>query len=355
MTNERIILHCDINNFFASVACLENPTLVGFPVVVGGSEKSRKGIVLAKNMEAKLLGIKTGMPLFKARELIPTLITVGSDFGKYSEYSKKIKEIYIRYTPQVESFGMDECWLDITGCMKYLQKHKTPLQIAHEIRKTVKSETGLTISVGLSFTKVFAKLGSDYKKPDAVTEITRDNYKTFVWNMPVRELMGVGRKTNKVLEKLSVYTIGDLAKADTSALKKTLGVMGVRLQKEALGEGDTYVEEYLAHSPAKSVGRGTTTPNDLTSTPQVKEYIKKLSDEVGAKLQKNNQLASGVALKIKDNQFNSFIRQKALKAPTAEPAEIAKTASELFTENYNLTTDLPIRALRVTAINLLDL
>ena len=220
---EKIILHSDLNNFYASVECLLHPELRDKYVAVCGSQEDRHGIVLAKNGRAKAKGVKTGEAIWEAKKKCPELVIVPPTFSEYAKYSKIVREIYKRYTNQIEPFGMDECWLDVTGSTRLFG---SGVNIAHEIRKAVKDETGLTVSIGVSFNKIFSKLGSDLKKPDAVTVITKQNYKTVVWSLKANELLGVGRATSKKLASMGIFTIGDIANTPADVLQKKLGKFG---------------------------------------------------------------------------------------------------------------------------------
>ena len=224
------VLHCDLNNFYASVAVLLDPSLAGKPVAVCGDPKKRHGIVLAKSMPAKLKGVQTGEAIWQAQKKCPDLVLVAPQYDKYVYYSKKVREIYARYTDRIESFGIDECWLDVTGSTRLFG---SPEKIAYEIKEAVKNEIGLTISVGVSFTKVFAKLGSDMKKPDAVTVISPENFKEKIWKLPASEMLYVGRRVAEKLALLNIHTIGELANADRSLLRAHFGIVGDKMAGSA--------------------------------------------------------------------------------------------------------------------------
>lgn len=208
---DRTILHCDMNNFYASVECLYNPALRGKPVAVGGDVEARHGIILAKNYEAKKYGVQTGEALWQAKQKCPGLTIVPPSFEKYLRFSRLAREIYGCYTDRIESFGLDECWLDLTGSERLFGGGKA---VADKLRERIKFELGVTISVGVSHNKIFAKLGSDMKKPDATTVITRENYKDVVWPLPVSDLLFVGPATTRKLARYGIHTIGQLAQAD---------------------------------------------------------------------------------------------------------------------------------------------
>lgn len=228
---QRVILHCDMNNFYASVECMLNPELKNKPVAVCGSVEERHGIVLAKNYAAKAFGVSTGEAIWQAKQKCQDLVIVEPHYEQYIKFSKLAREIYGRYTDQIEPYGMDECWLDVTGsgCMG------TGFEIADEIRRTVKFELGLTISAGVSFNKIFAKLGSDMKKPDAITCIEADSFREKIWCLPAADLLGVGRATEKVLSGYGIHTIGELAATSDDFLKCRLGKNGLAIKKYAMG------------------------------------------------------------------------------------------------------------------------
>ena len=274
---ERTILHVDLNNFFASVECKYRPELKDGYMAVCGSVEDRHGIVLAKNQKAKNMGVKTGMTIKEAESLCPNIVFVEAHHDRYIEWSKKVKKIYSEYSDRVESFGIDESWIDVTNSLKLFGSGKT---IADEIRKRVREEFDLTVSVGVSFNKVFAKLGSDIKKPDATTVITRLNYKTLVWKMPVSDLLFVGRATLSKLKRVGINTIGDLAQADLEYITKYLGKWGEVLWGYANGNDETPVLKETESEEIKSVGNSITCYRDLTDEEDVKIMFSSLCDSV---------------------------------------------------------------------------
>ena len=257
---QRVILHCDMNNFYASVECMLNPELKNKPVAVCGSVEERHGIVLAKNYAAKAFGVSTGEAIWQAKQKCRNLVVVPPHFEEYIKYSKLARNVYQRYTDQVESYGIDECWLDVTGSSSL---KGDGLLIAQEISRRMKSELGITVSVGVSLNKIFAKLGSDYKKPDAITTMYKSEYKQKAWSLPVADLLYVGKSTNRKLALFGIKTIGDLARADEDVLNSHLGKMGSILWSFANGYDDSPVKLENTHAPIKSVGNSTTTPKDL--------------------------------------------------------------------------------------------
>ena len=276
----RTILHSDLNNFYASVEVMKNPDYRDVPLVVTGSVEDRHGIVLAKNQLAKNLGVKTGEVLWEARRKCgENLVRVTADFYSYNRVSKAVKAIYGRFTNHIESFGIDECWLDVTDSVKNFGNGE---EIAEKIRKAVKEEIGVTVSIGVSFNKIFAKLGSDMKKPDAITVIDKNNYKETVWKLPAKDLLYVGRATEKKLKSIGISTIGDIANTDVKILTSLLGVWGKTLHTYANGEDDTPVAD--VRSVAKSIGNSLTDYKDLTNFDEVKTLILLISESVSSRL-----------------------------------------------------------------------
>lgn len=298
----RNILHCDMNNFYASVECMLDPTLKKYPIAVCGSVEERHGIVLAKNYKAKAFDVKTGDAVWQAKQKCKDLVVVPPHYEEYIKYSKLARSVYERYTDQVEPYGMDECWLDISGTEKIFG---SPEKVANEIRETMKFELGLTISVGVSFNKIFAKLGSDMKKPDAVTVIAKDTFREQIWKLPAADLLGVGRATQRVLDSYYIRTIGDLANTDPEFLRQRLGKNGVALWNYANGNDLTLVAKKDFVSPIKSVGHGITTVADLEKPEQVWPVFLELTQDIGHKLRVHGLSAEGVAIHIRDNTLDT--------------------------------------------------
>lgn len=347
---ERVILHCDLNCFFASVELLRYPALRDVPVAVCGDPESRHGIVLAKNEAAKQLGVKTAETIWQARQKAPHLITLPPHHGLYREYSRKVNAIYGQYTDLVEPFGIDESWLDITNSMHLFGGDGKA--IADQLRERLREELGLTISVGVSFNKIFAKLGSDYKKPDATTVIDRGNWQAIVWPLPVGDLLGVGRSTQKLLRQYGVETIGQLAAFPRQTLETLLGKHGTQLHDYANGLENSPVRPQHEAEPVKSVGNGTTFPQNLTRWEEVRSGLAVLSDSVAGRLRRQGLYCGGVALTIRNAQFRQFSRQVRLDAPTHLQKDIYQTALALARQSWHAPD--PIRALTVTALYLTD-
>lgn len=343
----RTILHVDLNNFYASVECLYHPELRDKPVAVCGDAEARHGIILAKNQLAKKAGVKTGEPIWEAKIKAPGLVTVSADFKKYLRFSRMARAIYSEYTDQIEAFGIDECWLDVTGSIQLFGSGE---YIANTIRQRFEDELGLTCSVGVSFNKIFAKLGSDMKKPDATTVITEENYKDKVWPLPVGELLYVGQSTLKKLNNRAVFTIGDLARRDLRSLKLQLGVWGETLHTFANGLDAAPVRQVGEESLIKSVGNSTTTPRDLVNNDDVKLIVYVLSESVAARLRRHGLKCTTVAIHVRNKELHSFDRQGKLPAPTYISSDIAGKAMELFAANYSW--DMPIRSIGVRGADL---
>jgi len=343
---DRIILHSDANNFYASVECLYHPELRGKPVAVGGDVEQRHGIVLAKNYIAKGFGVQTGEALWQAKQKCPDIIFMKPDFQKYIRFSKMAQEIYSEYTDKIESFGLDESWMDVTASTHLFGDG---VKIANEIRERVKFELGITVSVGVSFNKIFAKLGSDMKKPDETTEITRENFKDVVWKLPVKELLYVGRATQNKFRIYGIKTIGDLAQADVYMLKYLLGVNGQMLWLFANGLDTSPVSNIGAKSFIKSIGNSTTTPRDLITDTDVKITLYVLCESVAERLREHNFVCSTVQISIRDNELSCYERQGKLVMPSCTSQMIFEKAFELYKANV---PGKPIRTLGVRACQL---
>ena len=344
---DRIILHCDLNNFYASVAVLDNPTLKDCPLAVCGSVEARHGIVLAKNEAAKKYGVQTAETIWQAKKKCPHLITVPPTHRRYEEVSRAVRKIYMRYSDSVEPFGIDECWLDVTGSRLLFGSGE---EIANRLRKEIKKEIGVTISVGVSFNKVFAKLGSDLKKPDAVTVINKENFKERVWPLPASDMLGVGRSTVKTLESLGIFTIGDIARAGEEVLKNRFGKMGEQLYRYASGTDNTPVMGN--YEKPKSVGRTTTLPNDLSSADDVWPVILELSEEISANLRKDGLYCNTVQAHIRTFDLITREFQGTLPSPTQSSVMMAKKCMELINANFGYA--VPLRSVGLRATNLTD-
>lgn len=346
----RTILHSDLNNFYASCECLLHPEYNGKPLVVCGKIEDRHGIVLAKNLLAKQGGVKTGMTIYECKKIFPDIVTVLAHHDLYLEYSKKVKNIYKDYTNYIESFGIDEAWLDVTESVKRFGSGE---QIAQEIRRRVKEEIGLTVSIGVSFNKVFAKLGSDLKKPDAVTVISEQNYKNLVWPLPVEDLLFVGRATKKKLNDLGIKTIGGLARFDLGILKAKFGKIGEKLWVYANGLDKETVKKYTDEDEIKSVGNSLTFYRDIYEHEEVEMLFYYLSESVSERMKSYSlPFAKTVHITIIDKELEHFSYQCPLKVATSASSVIASSAMELFKKHINVK--IGIRGVGVSVSNFVD-
>ena len=341
---DRTILHSDLNSFYASVEIRNDPALADQPVAVGGDEQARHGIVLAANQLAKRHGIRTAEALWSARRKCPELVIVRPHFDEYARFSQAVRQIYLDYTSQIEPMSLDEAFLDVTGSRSLFGDGDT---IAHTIRRRVKQELGLTVSVGVSFNKIFAKLGSDYKKPDAVTVFSRENYRALVWPQPAANLLYVGRATAKKLAGIGVHTIGDLAAADPAALHMLLGKMGPMLHAYANGWDRSPVAEYAAREEAKSIGNMVTAPRDICTPRDADLVLWPLCESVAHRLRRHGLCAGSLSLYIRDVQLEVHTRQCQLAPPTWLARELMEHARALLARHYKWK--LPIRTLGVSA------
>lgn len=346
---DRVILHCDLNNFFVSASCIARPDLKSVPVTVCGDVTQRHGIVLAKNQLAKRAGVKTGQPIWQAAQLCPGMVTLRPDYPLYMEFSKAVRDIYERYTGQIEPFGIDECWLDITP---FRARAGFAESTANEIRETIKKETGLTVSVGVSWNKIFAKMGSDYKKPDAVTVIDRDNYRRILWPLPAGDLLCIGRATRARLEKAGICTIGDIACAPQALLKALLGKNGLTLYTFAAGLDDSPVKAVDHESTIKGIGNSMTTVRDLTTEAEVREAFLILSEMVASRARRKGLQGKTVCIWLRDFALESITRQAVLPRPTYISDEIALCAMKLYHASWDAQAR-PIRAIgvRITSLS----
>ena len=343
----RIILHCDLNNFFATATLTENPTLKNLPVAICGDAKKRHGIVLAKNSIAKKYGVLTAETIWEAQRKCPDLIILSPNYNLYENLSKKVQSIYLEYSDKVEPFGIDECWVEITNYDMDFEKAE---KIANEIRTRIKKELNITVSVGVSFTKTLAKLGSDLKKPDALTVITPEILKTKIWKLPCSELLMVGKSTKSTLNAMGIFTIGDLAISDETSLKTRIGKNGVMLRNMARGEDFSPVKSYYCKSKPKSISQSATSEKDITNSTEVFAVFLEFSEGISQKLKSENLLTETVGITVLTNTFESKEYRMPLTYPTDASMTIAKNAMALFNKNECLT--LPLRALGVRALNL---
>ena len=347
---DRVIFHCDLNSFYASVELLDHPELKDRPAAVCGDPESRHGIILAKNELAKKYKVQTAETIWQARRKCPDLVLLPAHHWKYREYSKKVNAIYERYTDLVEPFSIDESWLDVTGTLHLFGGDGKAL--ADQIRQTVRQELGLTVSVGVSFNKVFAKMGSDYRKPDATTVITRENFQQLFWPLPVTDLLFVGRAAARVLNGYGIRTIGDLARFDRESLGQILGKGGYTLHDYATGREHAPVVPARDMPGPKSVGNGLTFPKNLVGWEQLRTALSELADEVAVRLRKHGLKCTTVQITVRDPSFKDICRQKRLSAPTYISRDLAQCGMELLHSCWSERQ--PVRALTITAQNLVE-
>ena len=343
----RAILHSDLNSCYASIEVLHHPELRGKPVAVGGDVERRHGIILAKTPEAKRFGVKTGEALWQAREKCPGLIIVPPHYDLYWRFSQAARAIYCQYTDQVEPFGLDEAWLDVTGSLGLFGSGET---IAQEIRRRMKQELGLTVSIGVSYNKIFAKLGSDYQKPDAVTVISKENYRSIAWPLPVGELLYVGPATRAKLDRFCIRTIGDLAQTEPRFLGERLGKMGYVLHTFANGWDATPVARAGEEQAIKSVGNGVTAVRDLKCEEDARIIFYLLAESVAERLRELGFACRTVQIGLRDFGLTHCERQMSLGDPTNLSSDLAAAAMALLRRSHDWRT--PLRSVSLRACDL---
>ena len=346
-TEERVILHCDLNNFFASVSLLFNPTLRSVPVAVCGDKVQRHGIVLAKNEAAKRCGVKTAEAIFEAKAKCPELVILPPMMDKYKEYSEKAHRIYEEYTDMIEPFGIDECWLDVTGSRLLFGSGE---EIADTIRREIKQKLGITVSVGVSFNKVFAKLGSDMKKPDGITVISRENFREKIWRLPISDLLFVGRKTTDRLRSCGICTIGDAALCSDEMLERLLGKNGLELKRYALGEDNSPVSRQHEKATPKSIGRSVTRQQDFKTPDEIWGMFLSLAREISDSLREQGLYAGGVQVHIRNAALSVKEFSRSYPDSVNGAKIIAERGMELLNEHFGFTE--PLRSVGLRAINL---
>ncbi len=342
LPEDRIILHADCNSYFASVESIDHPEWKLVPMAVCGDPELRHGIILAKNELAKAYHIQTAETIYSAKKKCPDLLLVPAHHEKYKAVCERINAIYEGYTDLVERFSIDESFLDVTGSRHLFGSGK---EIADELRRRIREEIGVTVSVGVSFNKTFAKMGSDYKKPDATTVISRENYKGLLWPLPIGELLFVGKSGASILKDHGILTIGDLAQADPASISSFFGKTGVHLQQAARGEDLSPVLPTGYEEQPKSISHNVTFDHDLTDPAEILAGITLISDQVGTRLRRKKLFASVVQIQIKDTSLKVINRQKQLAQYTCSTRLIRDTAVRLLRENW--PEGMPIRMLSV--------
>lgn len=339
----RVILHCDANSFYASVEMLYDPSIRDKPVAVGGSVEERHGIILTKNQKAKACGVKTGEAIWQAKQKCPELVCVPPNYPLYVRFSRKMRRLYEQYSDRVESFGLDEAWIDLTNPGVTIADGE---RTAQELRRRVKEELGITVSVGVSFNKIFAKLGSDMKKPDAVTVIAPESFRERIWRLPAGELLYVGPATRRKLARMNVRTIGDLARLETSVVQYCLGKNGLLLKAYANGLDESPVMPVDFRAAIKSVGNSTTPPHDIVTTEDARCIYYLLAESVAARLRQEGFRARCVTISARTTELVTRSHQRMLRKPTNLTDEIAGMAMQLFRERFE--EGLPYRSVGIS-------
>lgn len=348
---DRVILHCDLNNFYASVECVFNPVLWTKPVAVTGNPRTRHGIILAKNEVAKKYGVKTAQTIWEAKKLCPNLICLPPQFEKYQEYSRRVREIYLRFTDKVESFGPDECWLDVTHSQKLFGNG---VEIADKLRALVKKETGLTISVGVSFNKYFAKLGSDLKKPDATTVISRENFKEKIWNLPADTLIFIGKRTYLKLNKLNIFSIRDLANANEETLTQHFGILGKQYKLIASGEDTTEISHKDLLEKTKSIGNGMTAIRDLKTREEVEIMVLTLAEKVTFRMRQAGLRGKTATLTMRNSDLTHNSHATTTLTPIDNASDFAKMCMQIFDKYWGGEKEYSFRSVRIAMSNLVE-
>ncbi len=346
---ERTILHCDLNNFYASVECMKHPEYRDVPIAVAGNEELRHGIVLAKNTLAKAAGVKTGQTLWEARQICASLILLPPDYTAYRRCSRMVKEIFTDYTDQIEDFGIDESWLDVTQSRNLFGSGMT---IAQTIQQRILREIGLSSSIGISFNKIFAKLGSDYRKPMGLTYISRDNYQDIVWPLPVSDLLYVGRSTVKKCLHLGIETIGDLANSDVRRLRRSLGKWGEYLWLFANGEDRSEVAKQTYIFPIKSIGNGVTPPRDLYDLEDFRLIAYVLCESIVARMREQELAARCVCIQLRNTQLVSISRRTMTTVPIYTVHRLVALAVSLCRRHYHF--QIPLRSISISVTQLVS-
>jgi DNA polymerase-4 len=345
---DRTILHCDLDYYFAQVSLLDRPELRALPVAVCGDPARRHGIILAKNPPAKKYGVKTGETINEAIRKCPYLNLLPAEYPKYIEYSDRVRKIYDNFTGHIESFGIDECWLDIT---RWSPGPDYGVKIALDIKKAIREDTGLTVSVGISWNKIFAKLGSDLNKPDGISDITRENYKDIAWRLPVSDLLMVGRATKAKLNKVGITTIGELAMAPAPLLKSLLGKNGLLLQTFALGMDDSPVRPLEFEFGMKGIGNSMTTVRDLVTDEDVKHAFYVIAEMVAQRMVRHRVCGRVLSIYLRDKDLEWITRQQKIKYPFFDSNHMVDIAMRLYYANWNIQQH-PIRSLGIRMTDL---
>ena len=349
LPGDRVILHADCNSYFASVESIDHPEYRLVPMAVCGDPELRHGIILAKNELAKAYHIETAETVYSAKKKCPDLLLVPAHHKKYVAVCERINAIYESYTDLVERFSIDESFLDVTGSRHLFGSGK---DIADELRRRIREEIGITVSVGVSFNKTFAKMGSDFKKPDATTVISRDDYRELLWPLPVGQLLFVGHSGAAILRQRGIFTIGDLAEADPKSLSLCLGKTGLSLQKAARGEDLSPVLPTGYEDQPKSISHTVTFDHDLVDPSEVMAGLTLISDQVATRLRRKKLYASVVQLQVKDTALKVVNRQTKLKEFSSSTRLLRDTAAKLLRENWPAGKSIRMLGVGVTGLSL---
>ena len=348
---QREILHVDVNNAFLSWLAVykleqgESLDIRTIPAVIGGDEKQRHGIVLAKSNLAKQFGIKTGEPLYSARKKCPTIKIYESNYKVYKKYSDMLFELLQEYSFKIERFSIDECFIDMTEFLN----NKRLIDVAYEISKRVREELKFTVNIGVAHNKLLAKMASDFQKPNRVHTLYEKEIPRKMWNLPISELFMVGRRTLPKLYNMNIKTIEDLAKTDKNLLIKKFGKFGKVMWEYANGIDDSEVN-YLKQKP-KGVGNSTTVSQDITNIEKIEEVLLALTEHTTYRLRKHNMLGNVVSVQLRTSDFKNYSHQRKLNFSTNSTKEIFKTAKELVRQLYN---NEPIRLIGIRIDNLCE-
>lgn len=347
-----IIFHIDVNSAYLSWTAVEQlkngakTDLREVASIIGGDQKSRHGVVLAKSVPAKRYGIRTGEPVANAFRKCPNLVTAPPDHKMYSRYSKELMKFLKSYTPDIEQVSVDECYMDYTGIAS---RFASPVAAAIEMKNEVYRRFGFTVNIGISSNKLLAKMASDFEKPNKVHTLFPEEIQIKMWPLPVSELYMAGRSSVEILEKLEIRTIGDLAKMDPKLVELHLKSHGRKLWEFANGLGDSVVETEKAE--AKGIGNSITLSKDVVTEEEACQVLLKLAESVGGRLRKAGQKAGMVSVEIKYHNFESCSHQKQISKVTNSDQIIYEVAAELFRDLWNKE---PIRLLGIRSSKLTE-
>ncbi len=349
MDKRRVILHIDMNNFYASVECLLNPSLKNYAVAVAGDPNKRTGVVLAKNYLAKVYGVRTGDVIWEAKQKCPTLICVAPHHDKYQEYSERAHKIYYQYTNIIEPFGIDECWLDVTDSLNYF--NCTASELARHIQEQIKEELGLSVSIGISWGKALAKLGSDMKKPMGLTIIDEKNHIEIIKKLKIDDMIMIGKHTARKLRTMNINTLYDLYNQSTKFLTEHFGIIGEYLHNAVSGVDDDKLIT-LKDEDTKSVGNGATAVRDMTELEEIQNFLHDLASKVSHRLRAHSFSAKTIHLGVKYADFTYSGAQHTMPDYFSNEQDVYRFAYEIFLSLAG-TRFPPVRALRISTSSLI--